>query len=244
MAALKKLSNIVKYGLGEQARGRKRADKKKLRQSQFSDSELWRREDDFARRAYASYDDYLSHQASKLDKVADRLRQNEEDVFQEFKERFESCAELSGARTVLCLAARLGTEVRALHALGYFAVGLDLNPGNDNPYVLKGDFHAIVFPPGSVDAIYCNSIDHVFDLAKMITETRRVLCPGGIFLAELEIGFEEGYTPGNFEAMHWRSADVLVQQIQELGGFDVESVRDLGMTRRGPRKLVVFRKPA
>ncbi len=242
--ALKKLSNLVKYGLGEEARGRKRADKKKLRQSQFSDSELWRREDDFARRAYASYEDYLAHQASKLDKVADRLRQNEEDVFQEFKERFESCAELSGARTVLCLAARLGTEVRALHALGYFAVGLDLNPGDDNPYVLKGDFHAIVFPPGSVDAIYCNSIDHVFDLAKMVTETRRVLCPGGVFLAEFEIGFEEGYTPGDFEAMHWRSADVLVEQIQELGGFEVESVRDLGMTRRGPRKLVVFRKPA
>ncbi len=242
MAALKRLSNIVKYGLGPEARERKRADKKKLRQSQFSDGETWHHGEDFARRAYSSYDDYLTHQASKLDQVADRLRENDEALFEEFKERFESCSELPGARTVLCLAARLGAEVRALHALGYFAVGIDLNPGQDNPYVLKGDFHALVFPEGSVDAIYCNSIDHVFDLSKMIAETSRVLSPAGIFIGEFEVGYEEGYTPGDFEAMHWRSADALIEQIRGLGGFEVASVRDLGMTRRGPRKLVVFRK--
>ena len=47
---------------------------------------------------------------------------------------------------MLCLGARLGTEVRALHNLGYFAIGIDLNPGVDNPYVLMGDFHKLVFP--------------------------------------------------------------------------------------------------
>ncbi len=242
MAALKRLSNIVKYGLGPEARERKRAEKMKARQSQFSDGKTWHHDEDFARRAYASYDEYLEHQVSKLDQVAGRLRQNDGELFEEFKERFEGCPELAGARTVLCLAARLGAEVRALHALGYFAVGIDLNPGEDNPYVLKGDFHGLVFPDGTVDAIYCNSIDHVFDLSKMIAETRRVLSSGGIFLAEFEIGYEEGYTPGDFEAMHWRSADALIEQIKDIGDYTVESSRDLGMTRRGPRKLVVFRK--
>ena len=76
----------------------------------------------------------------------------------------------------------------------------------------------------------------------MIAETQRVLASGGIFLAEFEIGYEEGYTPGDFEAMHWRSADALIQQIKDIGHYTVESSRDLGVTRRGPRKLVVFRK--
>ena len=144
---------------------------------------------------------------------------------------------------MLCLGARLGTEVRALHSLGHFAVGIDLNPGPKNPYVLPGDFHDLVFADGSVDCIYTNALDHVFELEKVIAEATRVLAPGGIFLAEFEIGFSEGHTPGSYEATHWRDSQQLIDTIRDLGKLEVEQVDELGDTRRGDRKLVVFRKP-
>jgi SAM-dependent methyltransferase len=244
MKALKRLSNISKYGLGAQARERKRADKERRREARFQDAELWEHSEQGARRRYASYDEYVEHQASKLDKIAPRLREKEDEDFAEFRRRFATCAALEGARSLLCLGARLGTEVRALHDLGYFAVGIDLNPGEGNPYVLPGDFHGIVFPSGSVDAVYTNALDHVFSLEQLVGEVQRLLRPGGAFVADLELGSEEGFIPGEYESAMWRDHERLVEQIKHLGGFEVEQVRDLGRTRRDQWTQVVFRKPA
>jgi SAM-dependent methyltransferase len=144
---------------------------------------------------------------------------------------------------VLCLGARLGTEVRALHELGYFAVGIDLNPGPNNPYVLPGDFHRIVFADDSIDAVYTNALDHVFSLDRVVGEIRRVLRPGGVFLADLELGSEEGFIPGEYESAMWRDHRVLIEKIRELGRLSLEQVRDLGRTRRDEWTQVVFRKP-
>ncbi len=242
MASLKSIVNALRYGMGPGAREKKRAAKKRAKEQRFS-SEAWEHGDEFARRRYGSYDDYVSHQASKLDDIYDRLVETEPEVYEEFVERFRACAPLADARTVLCLGARLGTEVRALHSLGHFAVGIDLNPGPKNPYVLPGDFHDLVFADGSVDCIYTNALDHVFELEKVIAEATRVLAPGGIFLAEFEIGFSEGHTPGSYEATHWRDSQQLIDTIRDLGKLEVEQVDELGDTRRGDRKLVVFRKP-
>jgi SAM-dependent methyltransferase len=243
MKALKRLSNISKYGLGAQARVRKQADKEQRRRERFDDPELWEHGETGARRKYASYDAYLEHQASKLDKIAPRLREKEDEDFAEFRRRFATCAALGGARSVLCLGARLGTEVRAFHALGYFAVGIDLNPGEGNPYVLPGDFHRIMFADGSVDAIYTNALDHVFSLEDLVREVRRLLRPGGIFVADLELGSAEGFVPGEYEAVMWRDHARLIDQIKNLGQFEVEEARDLGRTRRDQWTQVVFRKP-
>lgn len=241
MKALKRLSNISKYGLGTQARARKRADKEKSRQDRFHEPGLWEHSDEGARRRYASYDEYVEHQAAKLDRIAHRLREKEDEDCAEFRRRFASCTALERARSVLCLGARLGTEVRALHDLGYFAVGIDLNPGPDNPYVLPGDFHQIVFPDDSVDAVYTNALDHVFSLDKVVGEIGRVLCPGGIFVADLELGSEEGFIPGEYESAMWRDHEMLIDKIRELGHFTIEEVRDLGRTRRDQWTQVVFR---
>ena len=184
----------------------------------------WRqagRNDSGARRRYASYDEYVAHQASKLDKIAPRLHEKEDEDFAEFRRRFAMCAALDGARSVLCLGARLGTEVRALHDLGYFAVGIDLNPGERNPYVLPGDFHQIVFPDGAVDAIYTNALDHVFSLERVVGEVARLLSRGGIFIADLELGSEEGFVPGEYEAAMWRDHEALIERIKTLGRFEV-----------------------
>lgn len=241
MPILKRVRNILRYGLGEEARERKRADKRAAKRRRF-ESERWTRDEDFARRRYDSYEDYLRHQASKLDRVEDRLRENEEDELQEYLERFTGSPALAGARSVLCLGARLGTEVRALHRLGHFAVGIDLNPGPESALVLHGDFHRLVFPDGSVDAVYTNALDHVFDLDRVVGEVARVLAPGGAFLAEFEVGFGEGHVPGDFEAIHWRDSNALVARIADVGKLAVEDQRPLPSSRRGQRRLVTFRK--
>ena len=242
MALAKRVLNILRYGLGEGARVRKAARKNRKRQETF-ESDLWQRDGQIAQRRYASYDEYVEHQASKLDRVIHRLRETEQEDFDDFRNRFQNCEQLRGARTVLCLGARLGTEVRALHSLGYFAVGIDLNPGENNAYVLPGDFHAVVFPDNSADAVYTNTLDHVFDLGKMLGEVSRLLRPGGVFVADVLQGFEEGFVPGAYESTHWREADAFLEKICEIGNFSLEGMRDLGQIRRDRWRQAVFKKP-
>lgn len=243
MVSLNNILNALKYGVGDGARRRKEADRVKAREARFQ-SDLWEKDGDVASRQYASYEEYLEHQASKLDNVVDRLNETADEDLAEFIRRFKGCAPLADMRSVLCLAARLGTEVRAMHALGHFAVGIDLNPGENNAYVLPGDFHNVVFPDGSIDAIYTNCLDHVFDLDKMIKEIRRMLRPGGLFITDVLAGYEEGFTPGAYEATAWRKTDEFIEKIRELGAFGIEEVRDLGHHRRDHWTQAVFRKPA
>lgn len=238
---LRRLGNITRYGMGERARVRKQVARDAARGAAF-ESEAWRRDKVVAQRSYDSYDEYLKHQASKLGQIEDRLHETYEADFVEFRRRFADCEPLREARNVLCLAARIGTEVRALHDLGYFAVGIDLNPGADNPCVLKGDFHHLVFPDGTVDAVYCNSLDHAMDLDKLLGEIKRVLRARGLFIADLLQGYDEGFTPGAFESMSWRNRQEFIERIAELGGFEVVSIQGMGQHRRDDWTQVVFRK--
>lgn len=242
MVTLKRVRNILKYGLGEKATQRKRAVKKKLREARFK-SDRWQSEGEISFRRYSSYDEYIAHQASKLKIVSDRLAENEELFYQEFISRLGSCGPLKDKKSVLCLAARVGTEVRALISLGHFAVGIDLEPGSANAYVLPGDFHKLVFADNSIDAVYCNSLDHVFDLARVVSEVRRVLLPGGIFVADLFAGYEEGFTAGEYEATHWKTVAAIIERIRELGSFAVIEERPLGKLLRGEFTQAVFAKP-
>ena len=65
--------------------------------------------------------------------------------------------------------------------MGAFVVGVDLNPGPNNPYVLVGDFHHLQFATRSVDVVYTNVIGHVWDLIALGAEVCRVLKPSGEF---------------------------------------------------------------
>jgi SAM-dependent methyltransferase len=215
--------------------------KQEARQRAF-ESSRWDRGEELARRRYDSYDAYVAHQAAKLDTISRRLNEKEDEDFQNFVGRFRSCEPLQGVRDVLCLGARLGTEVKALISLGYFAVGLDLNPGKDNAYVLPGDFHHTIFADGTVGAVYCNALDHAFDLEAMLAEIKRVLRPDGLFIADLVAGLDEGMTPGAYEAIFWNNTRDFANQIAEIGGLSLESFRDLGQTRRDRWYQAVFRK--
>ncbi len=183
--------------------------------------ERWNTADDaFQKRRYNSYEAYLEHQKAKL----------ETHDFGEYDVKFRTVLgerlkafdiEWRG-RSVLCLAARIGTEVKAFLDLGAFAVGIDLNPGTDNRYVVQGDFHDLQFAPGSVDVVYTNSVDHAFDLERISNEVFRVLKPNGLFVVEAALGRDQGTSPGFFESFFWNNLDDLVHRL-ETTGFSVAS---------------------
>ena len=185
-------------------------------------------------RDYPTYDDYLLHQRGKLSTL---------DLTTYDREfRAGLAARLKGGgwagKSVLCLAARIGSEVRAFHDLGAFAVGIDLNPGKDNSVVLPGDFHALVFPDNSVDAVYCNSLDHALDLARTVSEIKRVLKPGGLLLADAQQGTDTAEFD-DWAATAWASIDVLAEAIA-AHGLDLKERTSIAVPWSG--ELLLFTK--
>jgi hypothetical protein len=65
------------------------------------------------RRIYASYQDYLKHQQTKLEYLD--LSRYEADYQRLLRERLANVAGLNQGMVALCLGARLGAEVRAFH---------------------------------------------------------------------------------------------------------------------------------
>ena len=197
------------------------------------------------RGATDTYSAYIRTQQSKLDKVRTKIdaidvgRQHQ--VKREFaKALAEGTAGLASLRgkTVLCLGARLGGEVRAFKALGAVALGIDLNPGRSNMDVVAGDFHALPFPDASFDYAYSNVLDHVFDRDRFAAEACRVVKAGGLFFASLYPGESKG---GN-DAWTGRQSnsldnkDVFVESMR-VQGFDAltstEVREDMDLTHVG-----------
>ena len=173
-------------------------------------------------RAYPSYEIYAEHQKAKLGK-RDLSRYNQRFVGA-LQPRLAALP-LRPASTVLCLGARSGAECEAFIRLGHFALGIDLNPGAENRYVVVGDFHHLQFADRSVDVVYTNALDHAFDLKRIVAEVRRVLKDDGCFIAEIVDPALRG--PGDFEATWWSSIDDVVAAIEQAGmkatgrtGFD------------------------
>ena len=238
--SLKEIYYRLRYGADGKAG--KYARKVEQRKEKF-ESQRWAQGEDLAARNYENYEEYLKHQAEKLDKYLDRRRGKEDDEYAEFLRRFGMADEIKGLRTALCLGARLGTEVKALHEMGYFAIGIDLNPGPDNQWVCVGDFHKLVFPDESVDLVYTNTLDHVFELERVVAEIDRVLSPEGVFLTDVVPGFEEGFFPGEYESSHWRTVDALVERIEGAGRLQRVETRDLGVKKRDRWYQLAFKRP-
>ncbi len=102
--------------------------------------------------------------------------------------------------------------MRAFRDKAAFAIGIDLNPGAGNPWVLTGDFHELLFRDDIVDVVFTNSVDHALDVGRMANEARRVLTPSGQFIVEAsDVGI------GKWEAQAWDSIDSLVGVIEHSG---------------------------
>jgi SAM-dependent methyltransferase len=166
------------------------------------------------KRVYATYEEYATHQAAKLGTL--NLKNYEKQFSAALRERIKYLEPIiGGGKNVLCLGARTGIECAVFIEMGCFSVGIDLNPGEKNKYVVTGDFHALQFADRSVDAIYCNALDHAFELPKILNEVRRVLKSNGIFIAEIVDPTVRG--PGEYEALWWDNTDSIVSIIQEHG---------------------------
>lgn len=169
----------------------------------------------FAKRSYATYDDYIAHQQAKL--ALHQFGDYDEKFRVALRERLTASAIDWRGRNVLCLAARIGTEVKAFLDLGAFAIGIDLNPGKGNRYVLHGDFHELQFADRSVDVVFTNSLDHAFDIDRIAKEIARVLKPNGVLIVEALRGRREGAQPGFFESFWWESIDELAAAFAKSG---------------------------
>jgi SAM-dependent methyltransferase len=176
----------------------------------------------FKQRKYGNYQDYIEHQAAKLkfESICPvDLQDYDKKYRQVLRDRIKNLNLIKEGQSVLCLGARLGTEVKAFLDHGCFAVGIDLNPGKSNYYVLRGDFHNLQFADRSVDVVFSNSVDHVFDLGKFAKEVVRVLKAGGLLVIEVARGREEGGSSGFYESLHWSTIDELISFLKNQG-FD------------------------
>ena len=73
-------------------------------------------------------------------------------------------------KNILCLASRDGAEVKAFRQLNANCIGIDLIYPENSKYVHYGDFHDIPYPDGVFDYVFTNSLDHSFDIQKIIMQ--------------------------------------------------------------------------
>ena len=177
------------------------------------------------KRKYKNYQHYLDHQREKLSNKIEHFQTVSEKRVKSFVERLSDVSPKIPGPKVLCLAARLGEEVQAFRELGHSeAIGIDLNPGPDNKYVIEGDFHDIPFENGIFDGVYCNCLDHAWDLRKVSIETARVLKPDGLLV--LDVPFVQSYKNHDYkknvkkahkyEATLWDSLDDVLKEFSEF----------------------------
>lgn len=136
---------------------------------------------------------YVLQQGSKLAKMPDKVKHwdkvTERHVFKYFsKPEIDADLNLQG-KSMVCVGARAGGEVRAFMRLGAFAIGVDIFPAND-VYVLKGDAMNMQFAKAAVDFVYINVLDHIPDLEKFAMEAARVLKPGGRLLSHIPLQYQ------------------------------------------------------
>ncbi len=196
--------------------------------------------DGVATRQFRSYDDYVRVQQSKLQHLD--LDAHETQFRAVLKDRLAASGVVARGARVLCLGARLGGEVAAFRDLGAFAVGVDLNPGRDNPWVMFGDFQHLQFPDGVVDVAYSNSLDHAFDLSRMLAEVWRVLTADGRLVVEADPGVKDAdaVAPDLWASQQWPTVDALAAQIVK-SGFVLMARSSFAYPRGGTS--LVFRKP-
>ncbi|MGD1913456.1 MAG: class I SAM-dependent methyltransferase [Rivularia sp. (in: cyanobacteria)] len=171
----------------------------------------------FIHRIYQDYEAYKEHQRSKLGKI--NLVNYDIKYRESLANRLNALSIFKGGENILCLGARIGTECKAFIDIGCFPIGIDLNPGEKNSYVVHGDFHDLQFADASVDYVFTNSLDHVFNFEKVMAEILRVLQPNGVFIAEIVAGTkdEHGREPGLYESCWWETLEDVINRIINSG---------------------------
>jgi 2-polyprenyl-3-methyl-5-hydroxy-6-metoxy-1,4-benzoquinol methylase len=111
----------------------------------------------------------------------------------------------NSAPSVLCVGARNRCELDCLQAAGVRdVVGIDLH--STDPRIRVMDMHHLEWPDDSFDAVFTShSFEHAFDPARVASEIRRVLRPGGLVAIEVPTG----YTPTGVDLWDFRAPQVV-----------------------------------
>jgi len=191
-----------------------------------------------ASKSFSSYEDYIRLQQSKLEYLD--LTAHEGRFRKVLAERMAHLGLVPRGARVLCLGARLGAEVAAFRDIGAFALGVDLNPGRENPWVMFGDFHRLEFPDAVVDVVYSNSLDHSFDLTRVLAEVGRLLTETGLLIIEADPGIEDntGIAPDLWASFQWPTVSALADRIADHG-FELITRSNFEYPRAGT--CLVFR---
>ena len=203
--------------------------RKRLRKlKRFLTAEIWITDGDTRRRRYQSYPEYLAHQKSKLSQIRN-LDRKRRILMDALRKRLSAVTWIKSGMSVLCLGARQGGECEVFIEMGTFAVGIDLNPGVENRHVMAGDFHQLQFADASIDCVFTNCLEHAFEVSTVIDEVRRVLKPGGLFIAEIVLGSrdERGRDPGEHDSVWWDHSESVIDKIKQ-GGFSEIQRQEFG----------------
>ena len=200
--------------------------------------------DGFNRRIYSSYEEYLAAQAKKLGDGSEKVAKMDDALKSGLLRRIRANMQghIPEDGNILCLGARMGGEVAAFIAAGYFAVGIDINPGKGNIWVLYGDFHKLNFPENCVDIIFTNSLDHVMEIDRVLSEVKRVLKADGRLIVEAKGGVAEPEVKSaksdKYDCFEWHTLDGLIAYIEKQGFQAIHRYRFKGFTPNG----IIFTK--
>lgn len=169
---------------------------------------------------YPNYISYIKHQSSKLqilERNPDWFEKYNRIIHKYLRERLVGLEFIKKGNSVLCLGARLGVEVKVFKEIGNLSIGIDIEPGTNNNHVLFGDFHEIKFASNVFDMIYTNSLDHSFDLMKVVKEIYRVLKMGGHLILDASSGLAEGGRVDKYASIQWDRMSNLSAFISDAG---------------------------
>ena len=172
------------------------------------------------RKVYENYDAYVAEQKSKMEMIDYLTPKYLSEYKALVRKTIWELPFINRGTTALCLGARQGTEVEAFLDEGCFALGVDLNTGKDNKYVVTGDFHDLQFADGSVDVAFTNSLDHVYRPLLFLKEVKRVLKHGGHFIVYLAYQGEVG--EDKWSCMYWKNSEELIRLFLD-NGFELIS---------------------
>ena len=136
---------------------------------------------------YENYDAYVNHQSANLKSrhkyFTKMFKARHKRIGTRIHNGLKPLSSIDGP--VLCLGSRLGEEVKVFRDMNMEALGIDLFPGYNNPYVIQGDFHDIKFDNNTFGLVYTNSLDHALQLDKVAKECARVLKDDGILFLDV-----------------------------------------------------------
>lgn len=108
---------------------------------------------------------------------------------------------------------------------GAKVVSVDLIPEHKPDYVLNIEIEKIPLPDYSVDYVLAfGLIEHISSIDNLLAEARRLLKPGGKFLATVPFLVNVHPDPHDY----WRLTDEKIIQVMEKAGFHEVSVTAIG----------------